>query len=151
MTGTHPEITRYFMTIRKPPADPAGRLAGAVSEIFALDMANGAYPDLAEQMIRLTASTRTRLAIVFTGLRPGEKLLRSCSTSRRAIRRPRTQDRAGASARAAARIDRSALHAARQAMHRFDEVALLQMLRDLVPEFSSTTQSTESLSRISPP
>lgn len=77
VTVTHPEMSRYFMTI--PEACQLILQASAQGhggEIFALDMGEPVkIRDLAEQMIRLTGKQPGRdIAIVYTGLRPGEKL-----------------------------------------------------------------------------
>lgn len=77
VTVTHPEITRYFMTI-----DEACQLvleAGAMGkggEIFVFDMGKPIkIVSLAEQMIRLSGYVPNQdIKIVFSGLRPGEKL-----------------------------------------------------------------------------
>lgn len=77
VTVTHPEITRFFMTI-----DEACQLvleAGAMGkggEIFVFDMGSPIkIIDLAHHMIRLTGLTpNVDIKIEFTGLRPGEKL-----------------------------------------------------------------------------
>ncbi|WP_282604850.1 nucleoside-diphosphate sugar epimerase/dehydratase [Pelagibius sp. Alg239-R121] len=83
LTVTHPEMTRYFMTIREAvelvlqasalganaPSEEAGK-------IYVLDMGNPIkIADLARQMIRLGGLRPDKdVKIVYTGLRPGEKL-----------------------------------------------------------------------------
>jgi FlaA1/EpsC-like NDP-sugar epimerase len=76
ITITHPEITRYFMTI--PEASKLVLEAGKIGEsgdILLFDMGEPVkIMDLAKRMIQLAGLKPTDIAIVQTGLRPGEKM-----------------------------------------------------------------------------
>ena len=76
ITVTHPEIIRYFMTI--PEAARLVIQAAAIGEsgqVLVLDMGEPVkIVDLARDMIRLSGRAADEIKIVFSGLRPGEKL-----------------------------------------------------------------------------
>ncbi|MBB4846211.1 FlaA1/EpsC-like NDP-sugar epimerase [Paucibacter oligotrophus] len=76
VTVTHPDITRYFMTIPE-----AARLVvqaaalGGTSLVYVLDMGEPVLiADLARDMVRLSGFREDEIKIRFSGLRPGEKL-----------------------------------------------------------------------------
>jgi FlaA1/EpsC-like NDP-sugar epimerase len=76
VTVTHPEITRYFMSQSEATQLllQAG-LQGRGGEILVLDMGQPVrIVDLARDMIKLSGADPSKIAVVFTGLRPGEKL-----------------------------------------------------------------------------
>lgn len=79
ITITHPDITRYFMSISEAAqlvlqAGTMGGMKGG-GEIFVLDMGDPIkIVDLAKDLIRLSGLTDEDFKIVYSGLRPGEKL-----------------------------------------------------------------------------
>jgi FlaA1/EpsC-like NDP-sugar epimerase len=76
LTVTHPEMTRFFMTI--PEAASLVIQSGAIGgegHVFVLDMGEPVkIVELAEQMIRLSGKDPAEIGIAFVGTRPGEKL-----------------------------------------------------------------------------
>ncbi len=149
LTVTHPEIARFFMTVREAMelVLQASALASGEGEargkIFVLDMGEPVkIVDLATQMIRLAGKKPGEdVAISFVGLRPGEKLQeelfyaseRLMPTKIPGIRlaAPRAIDYA----MLARSLDELAEHAREQ---REDRV--LALLRNLVPEYGGAVE-----------
>ena len=141
VTVTHPEMTRYFMTI--PEASQLilqAAVLGKGGEIFALDMGEPVQIRyLAEQMIRLAGKQPERdIAIVYTGLRPGEKLFEE-------LFHPHENYKSTTHAKILLAQHRkvawplllSQLKQAAAAVQAYDEPQLRQILEALLPEFGS--------------
>lgn len=139
VTVTHPEITRYFMTI--PEACQLilqAATLGEGGEIFALDMGQPVRIQyLAEQMIRL-AGKRPGLdiRIEFSGLRAGEKLFEELFHPQEAYQPTRHPKIMLARPRELpAQSIQQALLRLRQASQQYDSAPMLEILSQLVPEF----------------
>jgi FlaA1/EpsC-like NDP-sugar epimerase len=88
VTVSHPDITRYFMSLSEATQLllQAG-LQGTGGEILTLDMGEPVrIVDLARDMVRLYGADPDHVPIVFTGLRPGEKLYEEPLTSEEATK-----------------------------------------------------------------
>jgi FlaA1/EpsC-like NDP-sugar epimerase len=148
VTVTHPEISRYFMTI--PEACQLILQAGVLGEggeIFALDMGEPVKISyLAEQMIRLANKVPGRdINIVYTGLRPGEKLFEELFHAQESYQSTRhakiflAQPRSMSWDLLIAQLRQSA-----NAVREFDEDALRRCLTSLLPEFTERAQGEQA-------
>lgn len=155
VTVTHPEITRYFMTI--PEACQLILQAvtlGEGGEIFALDMGQPVKIHyLAEQMIRLAGKRPGEdIRIEFTGLRPGEKLFEELFHPQEDYQPTRHPKIMLAQPRElAAQSIQQQLLRLRQASQQYDSAQMLDILQQLVPEFrrSEDPSAVVSLHRVS--
>ena len=140
VTVTDPEVTRYFMTI--PEACQLilqAAAIGAQDVVYTLDMGEPvSIRLLAEQMIRLAGKVPERdIAIVYTGLRPGEKLHENLFHADERYRPTVHPKILQAEARPVARDEvLAAGERLRDAVARYDVEELGRLLRESVPEFA---------------
>lgn len=145
VTVTHPDVTRYFMTI--PEACQLILQATTLREasgIFTLDMGRPVLIRvLAEQMIRLAGFAPYRdIDISYTGLRPGEKLHEELFHADESysqtvhpkifLAEPRPVD--------LAEVD-ATLKALRQAVQRDDDIEIRRVIAEAIPEFAATAST----------
>ena len=145
VTVTHPEMTRYFMMI--PEACQLILQAGAMGEggeIFILEMGTPVkIADMARDMIRLSGKVPDQdIQIVYTGMRPGEKLYEELITHGEGIvatahekimvirRDDKNADAAVLDRRIRDQVDRLAAASAT-----FDAGQIKAVLKDIVPEY----------------
>ncbi len=149
VTVTHPEVTRFFMTI--PEAAQLILQAGAMGqggEIFVLKMGTPVkIADMARDLIRLSGrEPDTDVKIIFTGLRDGEKLYEELitvgegivPTEHEKIMVLQADGRSGLPVRLDVQLNE--LYAVAD---RFDAAAIKKKLHEIVPEYSP--QDTESV------
>lgn len=140
VTVTDAEVTRYFMTIEEAcQLILQASAIGSQQAIYTLDMGDPVpIRLLAEQMIRLAGKQPERdVAIVYTGLRPGEKLHETLFHADERYRPTSHPKILQAEAREVSveRIDGIRLRL-RDAVGRYDIETLATLLREAVPEFT---------------
>ncbi len=142
VTVTHPDITRFFMTI--PEASQLilqATLMGNGGEIFVLDMGEPIKISyLAEQMIRLAGFTPGQdIAIEYTGLRPGEKLYEELFHAAESLESTPHEKIMKAKYRPTDwKRFMEIFQELEMACQKNNDAALLDCLRRLVPEFQPT-------------
>ena len=140
VTVTHPEATRFFMTI--PEAVQLVLLAGIMGEggeIFLLRMGEPVrIVDLARQLIELSGLRPDQdIRIAFTGLRPGEKLHEEVhSEAEHALATSNEKILVLTGVEPLAEADQAPFKALEEAVARADAPGALQALRSLVPEYA---------------
>lgn len=151
ITVTHPDITRYFMTI--PEACQlvleAG-VMGAGGEIFIFDMGESVkILDVAKKMIKLSGLTLGKdIQISFTGLRPGEKLYEELLATTENTVPTHHQKIMIAKVRSYDydQISQQLVHL-RQVLNLGDENRIVTKLKELVPEFVSNNSRFEEIDK----
>ena len=151
VTITHPDITRYFMTI--PEACDLVLQAGAMGkggEIFVFDMGNPVkIIDLAHRMIKLSGfEPNIDIKIIYTGLRPGEKLYEEL-LSDDAKTMPTHHEKIMISKDPCMQfqeIEKYCNQIVKAALRR-EKIEVVQMLKEIVPEFKSNNSIYEVLDK----
>ena len=145
LTITHREMVRYFMTIPEAVSLVLQAMSmGLDGEVFVLDMGSPVrIVDLAEQVIRLSGYEPHRdIAIVESGIRPGEKLFEEILTSGEGFTRT-SHERlfiAKQERRDYAKLC-DAVEALRVAIRASDVAACIAILRAFVPEYTPALAS----------
>ncbi|MFC6267441.1 polysaccharide biosynthesis protein [Frigoriflavimonas asaccharolytica] len=151
VTITHPDIVRYFMTI--PEACELVLQAatmGSGGEIYVFDMGKPVkILDLAKRMIKLSGlDLDTDIKIIFTGLRPGEKLFEEL-LSDGAKTLPTHHEKILISKDPCGEFSdiETLTNRITKAALRRDKVEVVQLLKIIVPEFKSNNSVYEALDK----
>ena len=141
VTVTHPEVTRFFMTI--PEACRLVLEAAAMGrggEIYVFDMGEPVrIADLADKMIRLSGKEPgTEIAIAYTGLRPGEKLYEELlATSENTLPTHHPRILIGQVTANDPQSTRRAVDGLMALLEQDNEAELVRAMKQLVPEYRS--------------
>lgn len=151
ITVTHPDITRYFMTI--PEACSLVLEAGVMGnggEIFIFDMGESVrILDVAKKMVKLSGLNLGKdIQISFTGLRPGEKLYEELLATTENTQPTHHEKIMIAKVRSYDfdTISQQLVHL-KQVLNFGDESKIVSKLKDLVPEFISNNSRFEALDK----
>jgi FlaA1/EpsC-like NDP-sugar epimerase len=151
ITVTHPEITRYFMTI--PEACQLvleAATMGQGGEIYVFDMGEPVkIADLAHQMVRLSGLQPGKdIAIKYTGLRPGEKLYEELLAGDENTLPTHHPKILVARVRSSSYDQASdALGELRDALHSGDDYRLVSTLKKHIPEYISNNSRFNHLDK----
>ena len=145
VTVTHPEVYRYFMTI--PEACQLVLEAGFMGqggEIFVFDMGQQVkIADLARAMIKLSGFIPDKdIHIVYTGLRPGEKLYEELLTdSEHTLPTHHTKIKKAHVEEINAKAVLSVIDKLLKNLYTYSNDEVVQIMKDLIPEYHSTNGS----------
>jgi FlaA1/EpsC-like NDP-sugar epimerase len=152
VTVTSPKITRYFMTI--PEACQLileASTMGAAGQIFIFDMGKPVkIIDLAKKMIRLAGYEPDKdIAIHFTGLRPGEKLIEELLTDSEGLTKtyhPKImicQDKMSYTYNTVSTY----MEAFRNALEKRDNMEMVRIMKKAIPEYISNNSVYQKLDK----
>ena len=153
ITVTHPDITRYFMTI--PEACQLVLESGAMGkggEIFLFDMGQSVkISDLAKKMVQLAGLTLGKdIQIIYTGLRPGEKLFEELlATKENSIPTHNPQIMAGKVREYDYKEVSEKIDSLLTLISRQDNKEIVMKMKEIVPEFKSENSVYEELDKVS--
>ncbi|MCG3148792.1 MAG: UDP-N-acetyl-alpha-D-glucosamine C6 dehydratase [Verrucomicrobiae bacterium] len=155
VTVTHPEVTRYFMTIPEAVSLVLqSATQGLGGEIFVLDMGQPVkIVDLARQLIELSGLKPDEdIAIQFVGLRPGEKLFEEISHDGENIQ-PTNHSKIMRFVSPAAALDwvEETLARMEGALHSASAVQLKRLLKRAIPEYQLQPPSDATPQRTAVP
>lgn len=151
ITITHPDITRFFMTI--PEACQLVLEAAAMGkggEIFVFDMGKSVkIADLAKKMVRLSGLELDKdIRIVYTGLRPGEKLYEELlADPNSTLPTHHPQILIGSTQAGEFTIVAQNVRELVELFRSQDNKAIVRKMKDLVPEFVSNNSEFETLDK----
>lgn len=155
LTVTHPEVVRYFMSI--PEASQLVLQAatlGSGNEVFVLDMGNPVkILDLAKEMIRLAGLEIGKdINIKFTGLRAGEKLFEELFADKESYEETIHQKVRKAKNRMIPtdffKVIDDLILLARTSVSKNNLNEIVQLLKEIVPEFDHYSLKTENLKNV---
>jgi FlaA1/EpsC-like NDP-sugar epimerase len=151
ITVTHPDIIRYFMTI--PEACSlvleAGNF-GKGGEVFVFDMGESVkIKDMAEEMIRLSGlKPYADINIVYTGLRPGEKLHEELLYDKEQVKPTHNEKiRIGSVREYDFEWVLELLSQLGETLHLCNETEIVKIMKKIVPEFISQNSIYETLDK----
>ena len=155
LTLTHPDITRYFMTI--PEAAQLVLQAGAMSkggDVFVLDMGEPVWiADLAVRMVHLSgqevksaATPSGTIEINYVGLRPGEKLYEELLIGTNAVGTEHPLIMRARESKHEWPVLKQMLQALDDACTRFDHVEIRQLLKKIVREYDPNSEISDNIS-----
>ncbi len=151
ITVTHPDITRFFMTI--PEACQLVLEAGAMGkggEIFVFDMGQSVkIADLAKKMIQLAGLTLGKdIQIAYTGLRPGEKLFEELlATKENTLPTHNPQILVGKVREYPHKEVSEKVDVLISLLQNQDSSAIVKKMKEIVPEFKSANSIYEELDK----
>ncbi|MEO6306139.1 MAG: nucleoside-diphosphate sugar epimerase/dehydratase [Bacteroidia bacterium] len=149
ITITHPDITRYFMTI--PEASQLVLEAASIGkggEIFVFNMGNSVkIVDLARKMIMLSGLKENKdIKIIYTGLRPGEKLFEELlADNENTLPTPHNQILIGKVREYDYEEVKNIIDELIKLFDTQNNELIVQRMKDLVPEFKSNNSIFQKL------